>query len=125
MIYERPLPNIASLSQSALATSPERTSLNFSHTPSPGSEDTELNVGPGMAPKTQETMRRKSVNAKSKEVVTIGEFLGLSKLIADEIRPDWETKLNAVKAAAAKKASRRIVMRQVGDVRGSSLTTGR
>jgi hypothetical protein len=33
----------------------------------------------------------------------------------DEIRPDWEMKLNAVKAAAARKASRRIVMRQVGD----------
>lgn len=33
----------------------------------------------------------------------------------DEIRPDWEAKLNAVKAAAARKASRRIVMRQVGD----------
>jgi hypothetical protein len=34
---------------------------------------------------------------------------------SDEIRPDWEAKLNAVKAAAARKASRRIVMRQVGD----------
>ena len=33
----------------------------------------------------------------------------------DQIRPDWEDKLNAVKAAAARKASRRIVMRQVGD----------
>ena len=37
------------------------------------------------------------------------------RLTADEIRPDWEDKLNAVKAAAARKASRRIVMRQVGD----------
>ena len=36
-------------------------------------------------------------------------------LLADEIRPDWEDKLNAVKAAAARKAARRIVMRQVGD----------
>lgn len=36
-------------------------------------------------------------------------------LTLDEIRPDWEMKLNAVKAAAARKASRRIVMRQVGD----------
>lgn len=35
--------------------------------------------------------------------------------MTDEIRPDWEDKLNAVKAAAARKASRRIVMRQVGD----------
>lgn len=32
---------------------------------------------------------------------------------SDQIRPDWEHKLNAVKAAAARKASRRIVMRQV------------
>jgi hypothetical protein len=39
---------------------------------------------------------------------------------ADEIRPDWEMKLNAVKAAAARKASRRIVMRQVGYRRLSS-----
>lgn len=34
----------------------------------------------------------------------------------DEIRPDWETKLNAVKAAAARKASRRIVMRQASPI---------
>jgi hypothetical protein len=34
--------------------------------------------------------------------------------MSDEIRPDWEQKLNAVKAAAARRASRRIVMRQVG-----------
>ena len=39
----------------------------------------------------------------------------MALLTVDEIRPDWETKLNAVKAAAARKASRRIVMRQVGD----------
>jgi hypothetical protein len=31
-------------------------------------------MGPGMAPKVQETVRRKSVNAKDKQVVTIGEF---------------------------------------------------
>jgi len=73
VIYERPLPPLASLPQSALATSPETSSLGVSHTPSTGSEDTDLNVGPGMAPKTQETMRRKRVSAKSKEVVTIGE----------------------------------------------------
>jgi hypothetical protein len=50
----------------------------------------------------KETVRRKSVSSKAKEVVTI-----------DQIRPDWESKLNAVKAAAARRAARRIVMRQV------------
>jgi hypothetical protein len=34
---------------------------------------------------------------------------------ADQIRPDWEAKLNAVRAAVARRANRRIVMRQVGD----------
>ena len=48
--------------------------------------------------------RRKSVNHMSREVVTI-----------DEIRPDWEAKLASVKAVAARRANRRIVMRQVGD----------
>ena len=33
----------------------------------------------------------------------------------DQIRPDWEQKLNAVRAAVARRANRRIVMRQVGD----------
>ena len=32
---------------------------------------------------------------------------------ADEVRPDWEMKLNAVKAAAARRASRKVIMRQV------------
>ena len=39
-----------------------------------GSEDAELSVGIGMAPKAQESARRKSVSHKSKEVVTIGTF---------------------------------------------------
>ena len=34
---------------------------------------------------------------------------------ADQIRPDWEDKLKAVKAAVARRANRRIIMRQVGD----------
>jgi hypothetical protein len=34
---------------------------------------------------------------------------------ADQIRPDWEVKLAAVKAAVARRANRRIIMRQVGD----------
>ncbi|KAJ9125493.1 hypothetical protein QFC22_000454 [Naganishia vaughanmartiniae] len=51
-----------------------------------------------------ETARRKSVSSKAKEVVTI-----------DQIRPDWEDQLNAVKAAAARRASRRIIMHRIGD----------
>lgn len=35
--------------------------------------------------------------------------------MTDEIRPDWEAKLEAIKAVAARRANRRIVMRQVGD----------
>jgi hypothetical protein len=34
---------------------------------------------------------------------------------SDQIRPDWELKLNTVRAAVARRANRRIVMRQVGD----------
>ncbi len=34
---------------------------------------------------------------------------------SDHIRPDWESKLEAVRAAVARRANRRIVMRQVGD----------
>ncbi|WWC90116.1 uncharacterized protein L201_005049 [Kwoniella dendrophila CBS 6074] len=105
VIYERPITPLDSSSSVALATSPgsEADASSFSQALSLGSE-AELNVGPGMNPKMKETVRRKSVSSKAQEVVTI-----------DEIRPDWENKLNAVKAAAARKASRRIVMRQVGD----------
>ncbi|KAG9318525.1 hypothetical protein JVU11DRAFT_616 [Chiua virens] len=38
-----------------------------------------------------------------------------SPLDQDHIRPDWEAKLNAVRAAATRRANRRIIMRQVGD----------
>ncbi|KZV62007.1 hypothetical protein PENSPDRAFT_658503 [Peniophora sp. CONT] len=48
--------------------------------------------------------RRKSFGANDAEVVT-----------TDHIRPDWEAKLEAVKAQAARRANRRIIMRQVGD----------
>lgn len=48
--------------------------------------------------------RRKSFCADSPEVVLI-----------DQIRPDWEAKLAAVRAQAQRRANRRIVMRQVGD----------
>lgn len=33
----------------------------------------------------------------------------------DQIRPDWEAKLTAVRAQAQRRANRRIIMRQVGD----------
>ncbi|KAF9519928.1 hypothetical protein BS47DRAFT_1008038 [Hydnum rufescens UP504] len=48
--------------------------------------------------------RRKTLSHTSRDVVTI-----------DQIRPDWEVKLNDVRAAVARRANRRIVMRQVGD----------
>ncbi|KDR81807.1 hypothetical protein GALMADRAFT_207202 [Galerina marginata CBS 339.88] len=48
--------------------------------------------------------RQKSFGADSPEVVT-----------TDQIRPDWEAKLDAVRAAVARRANRRIIMRQVGD----------
>ncbi|KIM31024.1 hypothetical protein M408DRAFT_327926 [Serendipita vermifera MAFF 305830] len=48
--------------------------------------------------------RRKSLSHDSPNVVTI-----------DQIRPDWEERLAAVKAAVARRANRRIIMRQVGD----------
>ncbi len=35
--------------------------------------------------------------------------------IPDQIHPDWEAKLAAVQAAAARRANRRIIMRQIGD----------
>lgn len=34
---------------------------------------------------------------------------------SDHIRPDWEAKLAAVRAAVTRRANRRIIMRQVGD----------
>ncbi|WWD15832.1 hypothetical protein CI109_100256 [Kwoniella shandongensis] len=103
VIYERPITPLSSLSNTALGTTPDPDASGFSQALSLSSE-ADLDVGPGMNPKMKETVRRKSVSSKAAEVVTI-----------DEIRPDWETKLNAVKAAAARRASRRIVMRQVGD----------
>jgi hypothetical protein len=35
--------------------------------------------------------------------------------LSDQIRPDWEAKLAAVRAAVTRRANRRIVMRQIGD----------
>lgn len=33
----------------------------------------------------------------------------------DQVHPDWEARLAAVQAAAARRANRRIIMRQIGD----------
>ncbi|KAE8218867.1 hypothetical protein CF319_g7331 [Tilletia indica] len=48
--------------------------------------------------------RRKSFGHTDPEVITI-----------DMIRPDWEDKLRQAQAAIARRANRRIIMRQVGD----------
>ncbi|KII89029.1 hypothetical protein PLICRDRAFT_91487 [Plicaturopsis crispa FD-325 SS-3] len=48
--------------------------------------------------------RQKSFGYDSPEVVT-----------TDQIRPDWEAKLAAVRAQVTRRANRRIIMRQVGD----------
>ena len=66
--------------------------------------------------------RRKSFGADSPEVVTIGVPVfnrsmrtSSNAYALDQIRPDWEAKLAAVRAAVARRANRRIIMRQVGD----------
>lgn len=67
------------------------------------------------------TKRRKSFSADSPDVVTIGLYPeipllpGSLKSFEDQIRPDWEAKLAAVRAAVTRRANRRIIMRQVGD----------
>jgi hypothetical protein len=69
VIYERPPLLPEHMNESALSTSPDAGMSGFSLSAvSIDSED----VGPGMAPKAQEKMRRKSVSSKSKEVVLIG-----------------------------------------------------
>ncbi|CAK9786938.1 hypothetical protein CC85DRAFT_328766 [Cutaneotrichosporon oleaginosum] len=114
VIYERPNTAIATPSgvlssggcspappPSALATTPDGGTSAFSNALS------DEPLSPGVSEFStfrEEGRRRKSVSSKAKEVVTI-----------DAIRPDWEAKLNAVKAQAARRAARRIVMRQVGD----------
>jgi hypothetical protein len=112
VIYERPtvaLPTPSGILSpagsspappSALATSPDGGTSSFSNALS----EEPLSPGASEFVFREEGKRRKSVSSKAKEVVTI-----------DAIRPDWEAKLNAVKAQAARRAARRIVMRQVGD----------
>ncbi|KAM0792449.1 hypothetical protein ACM66B_005126 [Microbotryomycetes sp. NB124-2] len=58
----------------------------------------------GVTTETRPKPRRKSFAHTDKDVVT-----------TDQIHPDWEAKLEAVKAAVARRANRRIVFRQVGD----------
>ncbi|KAN0077247.1 hypothetical protein V8E55_011102 [Tylopilus felleus] len=55
-------------------------------------------------PSNTHKRRRKSFGHDSPEVVT-----------TDQIHPDWEAKLAAVRAAVTRRANRRIIMRQVGD----------
>ncbi|KAI0035986.1 hypothetical protein K488DRAFT_82597 [Vararia minispora EC-137] len=76
-----------------------------------GSEGSSLPPWPDTLQRTQslptslgKQKRRKSFGPEDPDVVTI-----------DHIRPDWEAKLQAVRAQAARRANRRIIMRQVGD----------
>ncbi|KAN0141271.1 hypothetical protein V8E53_001027 [Lactarius tabidus] len=57
-----------------------------------------------MKAKAGKQRRSKSFDHNDPDVVTV-----------DQIHPDWEAKLAAVQAAAARRANRRIIMRQVGD----------
>ncbi|TIC16663.1 OPA3-domain-containing protein [Wallemia mellicola] len=64
----------------------------------------EINIDKALSNVEAPRQRRKSISADSPEVVTI-----------DTIRPDWKLKLDHVRAQAARRANRRIIMRQVGD----------
>ncbi|KAL1748132.1 hypothetical protein HDZ31DRAFT_60666 [Schizophyllum fasciatum] len=84
---------------------PWRAGLNSEGSPSPFSNSPKSSQLSVDAPAPQRHKRRqKSFSADSPEVVT-----------TDQIRPDWEQKLAAVRAAVARRANRRIIMRQVGD----------
>ena len=48
-------------------------------------------------------------------MAVIPHDIELLNLTADMIHPDWEAKLAAVRAAVARRANRRIIMRQAGD----------
>ncbi|KAF9264852.1 hypothetical protein L218DRAFT_998333 [Marasmius fiardii PR-910] len=70
---------------------------------SPKGSQQSLNTNP--SPPTHKR-RQKSYSADSPEP---------APTLTDHIRPDWEAKLAAVRAAVARRANRRIIMRQVGD----------
>lgn len=57
-----------------------------------------------MGPAASAHSRRKSLSHTAAEVVTV-----------DAIQPDWEAKLAAVRATAARRAARRVVFRQIGE----------
>lgn len=73
--------------------------------------------------RTGKQKRFKSYDHTDPNVVTVGMDHCLLTLnvpcphadIPDQIHPDWESKLAAVQAAAARRANRRIIMRQIGD----------
>ncbi|KAG9104911.1 SNF1-interacting protein [Ceratobasidium sp. 370] len=94
--YEPPSWRSGLVMSASGSSRPELSRLGGSAVPS-GSTDSH-------GPLTSERTRRKSVPHQAGEVVTI-----------DLIRPDWEAKLEAVRAAVTRRANRRIVMRQVGD----------
>ncbi|KAK0503108.1 hypothetical protein EDD18DRAFT_1345996 [Armillaria luteobubalina] len=85
---------------------PWRTGIGNDGTISPWSSDSPKGSQPltPTAGYPTHKRRQKSFSADSPEVVTI-----------DQIRPDWEAKLAAVRAAVTRRANRRIIMRQVGD----------
>lgn len=63
-------------------------------------DSSEIEMGPAASAHS----RRKSLSHTAAEVVTV-----------DAIQPDWEAKLAAVRATAARRAARRVVFRQIGE----------
>ncbi|KAF9653157.1 hypothetical protein BDM02DRAFT_3183113 [Thelephora ganbajun] len=83
---------------------PWRTGIGSDGSSPPSWPDSPKGGSPSSEVAGTRSRRRKSFGADSPEVVTI-----------DQIRPDWEAKLAAVRAQAQRRANRRIIMRQVGD----------
>ncbi|GAA5968203.1 hypothetical protein JCM11641_003768 [Rhodosporidiobolus odoratus] len=79
---------------------PARPAIQQNSSGASGSSTEASPAGAAAAPKS----RRKSFAHTEKAVVT-----------TDMIHPDWEEKLETMKAAVARRANRRIVFRQVGD----------
>jgi hypothetical protein len=84
------------------ASSPRRPA-GFTSFPSQSSRPSAMHM-PSSSSQSSNSSRRKSVSHTDPDVVTV-----------DTIHPDWQEKLNAVRATAARRANRRIVFRQVGD----------
>ncbi|KAK4705800.1 hypothetical protein P7C70_g411, partial [Phenoliferia sp. Uapishka_3] len=90
-------------------TPPIRAGMQHSNSTSSGLSVPEPDPSPTPKP------RRKSFAHTERLVVT-----------TDQIHPDWEAKVEAMKAAVARRANRRIVFRQVGDrLIPVGVTTGR